>query len=757
MTQPAQPGPSLLSLYTRCPSCGLVATPSSADAPLRPDGGIDWAHGVRLRCGLCGHAHTVHEADLLPRTHSYRCVRTQPSECTATSPVPAEVDEAVCAVCGLHNPNPAARVVAGTHAAELRDRWLAVRPPNFPTASSAGPSSVPRSEPPSASPTAPSNRAAPVPAARLDAPAARHQRRLPEPVTDWYRPTAAVTPVAHLLAAAQPDLAAGRSRCASTTARVWQPLTAPELATLDRCPDCTALADGDADRAWQPDALATAYTAALAPAAAGLRRQYAARVAAFLAWCALTGCDPRGHATAATETLAAYTAHLAAIGAPATAQTQARKAILRLHLITGTIETAPTSTAPARPPQLETDSPWSVLGAPPASPAADRAPAMAPPASPAVRSSAALRRRRIAVAVGLLGLGRPDPEDPQDRYHPAVLTARWLEELSASSERSYFRALASWLGWCQAHGLDWWDARPVDVGGWRDQLTVRPTGVRGPYAGPGIDPARATLTKSVVVVSSWYRFLAGSGVAVANPAAAVRRPTPANISSTPALTATELTEWLDALLARARREGTETAWRDAAHQFLLWDTGLRVTASCMAQFADLRLATRIVDGAPVEYAVLRYRKKSRGRGADWGEVVITPDTLAVLRSYWVVRAARERVLPERLSGPLLVSTPHAHHPGGRPLDQRQVWQRMRLLAGQLGMRFASRAHPHLARATWATVAYLAGVDSIRIRDGLGHSSVAVTERYIRAILSTQDNPGWTVADVRARSHATTAA
>jgi site-specific recombinase XerD len=281
--------------------------------------------------------------------------------------------------------------------------------------------------------------------------------------------------------------------------------------------------------------------------------------------------------------------------------------------------------------------------------------------------------------------------------------------------------------------------------------------VRGAHTGPGVEPARATITKSVVVVSSWYRFLAGGGVPVANPAAAVRRPTPANVSATPALTATENTAWLDALLARARRAGTETAWRDVAHQFLLWDTGLRVTASCLARFEDLHLATRIVDGVPVEYAVLRYRKKTRGRGADWGEVVITPDTLAVLRDYWAVRAAREGVLPERLTGPLLVSTPHGQHPGGRPLDERQVWRRMRVLAGQLGMSFASRVHPHLARATWATLAWEAGVDLIRIRDGLGHSSVSVTERYVRAILSTKDNPGWTIADLRSRSHGTTAA
>jgi hypothetical protein len=86
-------------------------------------------------------------------------------------------------------------------------------------------------------------------------------------------------------------------------------------------------------------------------------------------------------------------------------------------------------------------------------------------------------------------------------------------------------------------------------------------------------------------------------------------------------------------LARARQTATARAWRDAAHQFLLWDTGLRVTASCLAQFTDLRLATRLVDGVPVEFTVLRYRKKTRGRGADWGEVVITPDTLAACQ--WV--------------------------------------------------------------------------------------------------------------------------
>ena len=68
------------------------------------------------------------------------------------------------------------------------------------------------------------------------------------------------------------------------------------------------------------------------------------------------------------------------------------------------------------------------------------------------------------------------------------------------------------------------------------------------------------------------------------------------------------------------------------------------------------------------------------------------------------------------------------------------------------------------RRPYATIAAAVGLSEAAVRQRVQRllksgviQIVAVTERYIRAIMSTQDNPGWTVADVRARSHATTAA
>ncbi len=67
-------------------------------------------------------------------------------------------------------------------------------------------------------------------------------------------------------------------------------------------------------------------------------------------------------------------------------------------------------------------------------------------------------------------------------------------------------------------------------------------------------------------------------------------------------------------------------------------------------------------------------------------------------------------------------------------------------------------NPYQARATWGPYSpTLTGVDIRRIRDGLGLSSVAFTERYMRRIVSTQDNPGLRIADIRTQSYATGAA
>lgn len=352
--------------------------------------------------------------------------------------------------------------------------------------------------------------------------------------------------------------------------------------------------------------------------------------------------------------------------------------------------------------------------------------------------------RDVASAVDLLPA--LPPPDPDDRYHVRNLTVLWLLRLSETSRRGYYQALADWLSWCQRHGVDPLDARRADRDGWQAGMTSR-------KVGPGnvvvtIPASPATVAKRLAVVSSWYSYLNENDIDVRNPAAGGRRPKPPSRSRLPALSAEEMTGFIDWLVRRAQRLGTEAAWRDAAHLHLLFATGLRVTASCTAEFSDIRFESG--------YCVLYYRKKSRNPD-DWDFVPLSEHVLQTLTRYWTLRARRESaeqgklVTIQDLSGPLFVSTPHPHQPdraGGAPLNQKHVQRRLRTLARQAGLKCAATITPHSTRRTAATVALANGATLAQVQDLLGHADPRTTRQgYDATVHRLSTSAVWTIADV----------
>src|SRR5690606_21986409 len=236
--------------------------------------------------------------------------------------------------------------------------------------------------------------------------------------------------------------------------------------------------------------------------------------------------------------------------------------------------------------------------------------------------------RDVASAVDLLPA--LPPPDPDDRYHVRNLTVLWLLRLSETSRRGYYQALADWLSWCQRHGVDPLDARRADRDGWQAGMTSR-------KVGPGnvvvtIPASPATVAKRLAVVSSWYSYLNENDIDVRNPAAGGSRPKPPSRSRLPALSAEEMTGFINWLVRRAQRLGTEAAWRDAAHLHLLFTTGVRVTASCTAAFSD----SRVESGS----CVLCARKESPTPD-DWDFVPLPEHVLQTLPRHWTLRARRE--------------------------------------------------------------------------------------------------------------------
>ncbi|MEH1124772.1 hypothetical protein [Micromonospora sp. CPCC 206061] len=95
--------PDFDTVYTRCPTCGVVAASGSATYRVTPTGDLDPTNEIRLMCTPAGHPYTVTTAAFLARDAVRTCCR---EECRTTFACPAEADEVVCPGCRLHQPGP---------------------------------------------------------------------------------------------------------------------------------------------------------------------------------------------------------------------------------------------------------------------------------------------------------------------------------------------------------------------------------------------------------------------------------------------------------------------------------------------------------------------------------------------------------------------------------------------------------------------------------------------------------------------------
>lgn len=345
-------------------------------------------------------------------------------------------------------------------------------------------------------------------------------------------------------------------------------------------------------------------------------------------------------------------------------------------------------------------------------------------------STRALLQHAVAA---LPALPRPS-SDPTDRYGLRILTVLWLEaDKSPHTRRAYYADLAEWLGWCERTGLDPLAARRADLDAWKGTLVV--TG----RAGAVRQPAAATVARRLASVSSWYRYLISNDVAARNPVEAVNRPRTSDLPPLPALDETCTARLLTHVEQRARRNGTEASWRDAAVVTLLFHTGLRVSALTGADLTDFDR-----DGTHV---VLRYRKKGGSRDL----VPLAKPVLVPVREYLALRARRLGTIPERLYGPLFATasrragTPAS---GGSRLTQRDVWRTLRTMARQAGLPQAETITPHTARRTAGTLLLAHGVPVQMVADLLGHRDIRTTrDRYDAHRHKLDSSPAYSLADL----------
>jgi hypothetical protein len=92
--------PDMDSIYTRCPSCGIVAPAGSVSFGRTDEDAVDPDEPLLLACIPAAHRYTVTTSAFLARDAVRVC------RCGTAVPCPAEADQIVCTSCHLQQPGP---------------------------------------------------------------------------------------------------------------------------------------------------------------------------------------------------------------------------------------------------------------------------------------------------------------------------------------------------------------------------------------------------------------------------------------------------------------------------------------------------------------------------------------------------------------------------------------------------------------------------------------------------------------------------
>ncbi|MDB5069600.1 MAG: integrase family protein [Candidatus Eremiobacteraeota bacterium] len=203
----------------------------------------------------------------------------------------------------------------------------------------------------------------------------------------------------------------------------------------------------------------------------------------------------------------------------------------------------------------------------------------------------------------------------------------------------------------------------------------------------------ATRKRVLSATKSLLKFLATAGAIEYNVGAALRVPKGRDALADRILTKADTKK----LLRSGRRP------RDTALLRLLYEGGFR-----RGELASLRWVG-VVAGEGCAYVTVV------GKGSKTRTVRISSDTLAALNA---------------LRGEAADDAPVFTGRRGAALSESQVWRVVRGAAKRAGL--TKPVSPHFLRHAHASHALDAGAPIALVRDTLGHSSVAVTDRYLHA-------------------------
>jgi site-specific recombinase XerD len=298
-------------------------------------------------------------------------------------------------------------------------------------------------------------------------------------------------------------------------------------------------------------------------------------------------------------------------------------------------------------------------------------------------------------------------EDALERYL-ASLAAR---DASPHTRRAYATALAAYLGWLDAAGIDW---RAPDRSALRAYLAELSEG-----------HARTTVAQRLAAIRSFHRWARRAGLAAGDPWAALS--SPRRPRRLPAVLAPDDVErLLDAAAAEpavaASRPAGDPRARDLTalrHALALRDVALVETAYAAGLRISELAATRLgsLDLGRGEIRVAGKGRKERV------SLLGRPARAAIAR---YLAEGRPLLLAQGAADPRRADAVFLNHRGA-PLGARGIRYRLHRAGVRAGL--PDDASPHTLRHSFATHLLDGGADLRVVQELLGHADLATTQVY----------------------------
>lgn len=215
------------------------------------------------------------------------------------------------------------------------------------------------------------------------------------------------------------------------------------------------------------------------------------------------------------------------------------------------------------------------------------------------------------------------------------------------------------------------------------------------------DLAPASISRNIVAVRTFYKYLQLEGLATENPAELI-----ATQKAWQRMPGVMSPSEVDAFLAAVKK--SDSYWeRDRAMLEVLYATGCRASEVCTLRVRDLSLPEKHL--------------RCHGKGDKQRMVPIGGRAIAAIELY--LSQARG-ILASRaasLCDELFLSR------GGRPLDRVQLWRIVKRYSQRAGI--LSEISPHSLRHSFATHLLAGGADLRHVQEMLGHASIQTTQIY----------------------------